>query len=250
HLPRDAEPFPVNRGVLIGAVEPGQLIVVKNTVQRFQSPRLGKHREEGVRNDHEVRALASADLRLQRVLVVRPGDLLLLQRGLRVLLLIPLDRRPDRLTASRLQPLPVRDGQRAALLSRRSVITSSACGHEQRRCERENQDAVPVHHVRVLSVRSDDRSPANEQQFVHRYWALKPPSTTSVDPNAKLDLSEARYTTASAISSGCASRPMAWRCSIAARIAAGSVAPSVTRPIQGVSTVPGATALARMPAAA
>ncbi len=60
---------------------------------------------------------------------------------------------------------------------------------------------------------------------------------------------EARYTTAWATSSAVTSRPCGCRAASAVRSATGSSAASSSRPTQGVSAVPGLTALTRIPAA-
>ena len=76
---------------------------------------------------------------------------------------------------------------------------------------------------------------------------MMPPSTVKAWPVAKTDSSLARNTTTGAISSARASRPIGWRAMKALRASSGSALALMRSPSEGVSTVPGHTALQRMP---
>src|SRR5262245_20081172 len=80
-----------------------------------------------------------------------------------------------------------------------------------------------------------------------RYCAVMPPSKVRILPVAKRLSSLARNRIPAAISSGVPSRPRSWRAANALRVAAGSALALRMSLKYGVSIVPGAIALQRIP---
>src|SRR5262249_47668062 len=93
----------------------------------------------------------------------------------------------------------------------------------------------------------DPRLLAPGRAAAHELHALQPPSTTWIAPVVYDDSSLARYTTSAAISSAVPSLPIGCRATNAARAFSGSPCAAILPRNDGVSTVPGHTALQRIP---